>query len=262
VIALLAGYNEERFLACCIEHLRDHGIESYLIDHCSTDSTVAIAERYLGHGLLGIEELPREDGVFSLREQLRRKEELAHELESDWFIHLDPDELRIPPSGGGTLVQALEEVDSAGCNAVNFLELSFVPTREEPDHDHPEFERTLRTYYPLLPEFPHRLSAWKATDEIDLVSKAGHRVRFPGLKQYPESFLMKHYLFLSVPHLIEKYAERKFDRDEVEAGWHGWRDGFRLEDIRLPSQSELRITRSDADLDASAPRLRHFLAEP
>ena len=43
VVALLATYNEERFVGGCIEHLQRQGIETYLIDNESTDATVEIA---------------------------------------------------------------------------------------------------------------------------------------------------------------------------------------------------------------------------
>jgi glycosyltransferase involved in cell wall biosynthesis len=259
VVALLATYNEERFIRASIEHLRAHGVGVHLIDNCSEDRTVAIAEEYLGQGVVGIETLTR-DGEFSLRRQLRRKEELALELDADWLIHLDADELHLPPPGSRTLAEALADVDREGFNAVNFLELTFIPTREAPDHDHPQFERTLRTYYPFLPAFPHRLNAWKQTGvPVELEFSKGHRLRFEGLEMYPESFRMKHYLFLSVQHAVEKFVERSYDSGELEAGWHGWRARVSPEDIVLPAASELRETRSDDDLDTSDPRDEHHL---
>jgi len=63
VIALIAAYNEERFIAGCLEHLIAHGLNVYLIDNDSTDRTVKFAEPYLGRGLIGIEAIPR-DGVY------------------------------------------------------------------------------------------------------------------------------------------------------------------------------------------------------
>lgn len=257
-IALLATHNERRFIEPCLEHLHSQGVDTYLIDNDSTDGTVELAERHLGRGLIGIEEFPH-NGVYDWRGLLRRKERLAGELEADWFIHLDADEIRLPPSGYRTLTEALGAVDDAGYNAVNFIEFTFMPTREEPDHDHPDFERTLRTYYPFSPAFPHQLKAWKKTDTVDLASKAGHKVQFPGLKMYPESFPMKHYLFLSVPHAIEKYVGRNFDPGEVESGWHGWRARITADDFRLPSRNELRFAPSDRDLDPGEPRIRHWV---
>ena len=259
VVALLATHNERRFVGSCLEHLFEQGVDSYLIDNESTDETLDIAERYRGRGLIGIETLPREGGVFSLRRQLRRKEELARMLEADWFIHLDADELRLPPPGSRTLAEALEAVDAQGYNAVNFTELCFLPTRESPEHDHADYRQTLRTYYPLVPDFPHRLNAWKAGPEVDLSSKAGHRIRFRGLRMYPDSYLMKHYLFLSRAHAIEKFGGRSFDRGEVAAGWHGWRAEFSPDRFELPPASELRTTSSDADLDSSNPSRYHYL---
>jgi glycosyltransferase involved in cell wall biosynthesis len=262
VIALIATYNEHRFIGPCLRHLGEQGIEAYLIDNCSTDDTVAIAERRLGRGLVDIETFPRDEGgVYDWHSLLVRKEELARELDADWFIHLDPDEIRLPPSRARTLGQALEAADREGFNAVNFLEFTFLPTQEEPDHDHDDFQQTLLTYYPFAPKFPHRVTAWKATESAELAWSGGHEVRFPGLKMYPESFPMKHYLFLSVPHAIEKYVERRYDPAEVESGWHGWRPRLSAADIRLPSRSELHIGQPDADLDPSRPRVRHFLAD-
>jgi hypothetical protein len=265
VVALIASYNERRFIGPCLEHLERHGVASYLIDNGSTDETVAIAEGFLDRGLTGIEEFPRE-GVYHWRGLLRRKEEVAMQFaaegEAGWLIHLDPDELRLAPPGTATLAEAFEAVDRAGCNAVNFLECTFVPSREEPDHDHADFQRTLRTYYAFCPSFPHQLTAWKAADAPEpRLMAGGHRVAFPGIRMYPESFPMKHYLFLSIPHAIEKYVERRYDPHEVERGWHGWRAGLRAEDIRLPSESELRVARADEDLDLDAPRQRHLIEE-
>lgn len=113
VVALLATYNERRFVASCLAHLHEQGGETYLIDNCSTDGTVEIAERYIGRGLLEIESFPR-DGVYRWREILERKEQLARALDADWFLHVDADEFRLPPPGAGTLADALAEVDRAG----------------------------------------------------------------------------------------------------------------------------------------------------
>jgi glycosyltransferase involved in cell wall biosynthesis len=257
VVALLATYNERRFVGDCIEHLHGQGVETYLIDNCSTDDTVEIAERHRGRGLVGVEVLPR-DGFYPWRALLARKQQLARELEADWFIHLDPDEVRLPPAGRGTLAEALAAVDRDGYNAVDFLEFTFIPTREDPDHDHPDYQRTLRTYYPFAPRSPNQLKAWKAHDDVELRA-GGHRVAFEGLRIWPEPFPMKHYLFLSIPHAIEKYVERSYDPREVEGGWHGWRAGLSASEIPLPTTAEIRVSRSEYDLDPSDPRKRHYI---
>lgn len=259
VVALLASYNERRFIAPCLAHLGRHGVEAYLIDNGSTDETVELAERWLGRGLIGIESFPRGSGSsYDWRGLLERKQQLARELEADWFMHMDPDELRLPPTSGQTLVEALADADREGFNAVDFLEFTFHPTREEPDHDHPDFQRTLRTYYPFAPRAAHQVKAWKATSEVELTS-GGHRASFPGRRLCPRPFRLKHYLFLSVQHAIEKYVQRRYDPGEVESGWHGWRAHLSAGDIRLPPAAELRVSHGDDDLDPSEPRTTHYL---
>lgn len=262
VVALLATHNEERFITNCLEHLIGQGVEVYLIDNCSTDRTVEIAERYLGRGLIDIETFPRAEGVYKWRAILERKEQLATTLEADWFMHVDADEIRLPPRSARTLAQSFAEVEAQGYNAVNFLEFTFVPTREAPEHDHPHFQQTMRWYYPFLPSFPHRLNAWKQQPEqVELARLGGHKVRFPGLRMYPESFKMRHYLFLDVPHAISKYVSRSYDAAEVQKGWHGWRARLIAEKIELPSQKEMLLYTSDDELDPSNPRTQHVSEE-
>ena len=259
VVALLAAYNEERFIGGCLEHLAAHGVDSYVIDHSSTDRTVEIAESHCGRGLVGLERMAR-DGALKWRPILERKEELAATLDADWFLHADPDEIRLPPRPGVTLAEALEEVDRLGYDAVNFQEFTFVPWQEQPDHDHPRFQETMRRYYPFLARPQDQVKAWKRQGErIDLASSGGHRVQFPGLRMYPESFSMRHYLFLSAEHAVRKYCLRGWDPEEVADGWHVLRAALRPEDVTLLPEAQLRRYGSDEDLDPSEPWTRHPL---
>jgi hypothetical protein len=257
VVAVLAAHNEEHCIGGCIEHYRRHGIGVYLIDNESTDATREIAERYAGDGLVGIETLPR-GGIYDLQRILERKTEIAAMVETDWIIHADPDEMRLPPRSDITLAEALTAVDREGYNAVNFQEYTFVPTLEEPDHEHSHFRQTMRWYYPFLPDFPHQLKAWKhQPDPVDLVSTAGHRVDFPGLRMYPRSFPMRHYPFLSIEHAIRKYVQRPYSEAAVAQGWHGRRATVKPHEITLLSERDLRRYESDETLDPSSPRSEH-----
>jgi len=250
---MLQTYNEQRFIGDCLDHLSEHGICAYLVDNESTDDTVAIAERRLGKSLIGIETLER-DGHFALRSQLRRKEELAQSLDADWLIHLDADEFRVSPDRGRSLAQAIAEIDEAGFNAINFLEFTFVPTREAPDHDHPDYLKTMRSYYPVLPRFPNRLNAWKRQDgPVELTYSGGHTVRFPGLRMAPRSMYARHYLFLSLQYASRKFGPQRYAPEEIESGWHRWRARQTPATIELPSERELRTYTADHLLDPSDP---------
>lgn len=275
VVALLATYNEERFITGCLDHLIGQGVSVYVIDNESTDRTRELAAAYLGRGLVGLETMPR-DGVYRWKSILRRKEELAASLEGDWFVHLDADEIRLSPWPGMSLAEAFAEVDARGYNAVNFAEFTFIPTREHPDHDRPGFQQTMRWYYPYKTGTPHGLKAWKRPDtsarrglpwlrsrrnDAELAWSGGHRIRFRGMRVFPESFPMRHYLFLSIPHAIEKYVERRYDSAEIDSGWHQWRARITSDDLQLPSSDDLRTYEGDGALDPSEPRMEHYIAQ-
>jgi glycosyltransferase involved in cell wall biosynthesis len=257
IVALITAYNEARFIGACLDHLHAQGVETYLCDNGSTDDTVAIAAKRLRRGLLTIEHLPR-DGTFRWRAILRHKEQRAAELDADWFLHLDPDEIALPPPGRATLRDAFAAVDAAGYNAVDFAEFTFVPTREAPDHDHADFRRTMIWYYPFAAAPLHRLCAWKRQPErVDLASSGGHTVAFPGRRASPQRFRLRHYLFLSREHMRTKFERRRYDAEEVRQGWHSWRPSLRVDALPLPSQRELRVARTDDELDPSSPRTEH-----
>jgi hypothetical protein len=257
VIALLATHDEERFVGNCIEHLVRQGLDVYVIDNESTDGTREIVDRHVGTGVVGVETFPRH-GVYSWRPLLERKEELAATLDADWFVHVDADEIRLPPRGHRTVADALAAVERAGANAVNFAEFTFVPTAEHPDHDHPRYAETMRWYYPFRTAGIERLNAWRRQEApVDLASSGGHRVSFPGLRMHPEPFPMKHYLFLSARHAARKYLDRVYDPEEVARGWHVRRSELGPDDIALLPESELRTYTSDDHLDPTSPRLEH-----
>jgi len=261
VVAVLTTRNEERFIAGCLENLFRQGVQVYVCDNQSTDRTLEIVRNYSGAGLIGFESIPY-SGWYRWEQLLRRKEELFQSLEADWFMHLDADEIHLPPTSHSSLVSAIAAADALGCNAIEFSEFTFVPTREAPNHDNPNYQHTLRTYYPFRPASPHCVRAYKKQDgPMEIAWSGGHRVRFGGpVKLYPERFRMKHYLFLSAEHAARKYAGRRYLSEEViDLGWHGWRPRLRSEDIRLPDATQVRAIVTDDDLDEANPWSAHWL---
>ena len=256
-MAIIAAYNERRFIRACIENLIQNKVDVYLIDNESSDDTLEIAQTFLGKGLIGVESLPRE-GRYTWARLLERKAEIAHTLDYDWSMHVDADEIRLPPPGSQTLSDAVAQVEARGFNAINFIEFAFVPTVEAPNHDHPDFTSTMRHYYPFLPAHLNRMNLWKRqTDKVDLVTSGGHSVDFPNIHPFPNAFPMRHYLFLSVDHAIEKWICRRYDQAEIQAGWHRSRAQLRPEDIWLQSQAELRFDAGTGGLDATNPLKQH-----
>jgi hypothetical protein len=260
VIGIVSVYNEELVVEACLRHHIAQGLELYLIDSGSTDGTVEIARKYLGHGVVEISTLPGE-GAFDLRKSLLKKRDLARRLDADWFIHFDIAEMHLAPEPGQTLAQALETVDQAGYNAVNFLEFTFIPTLEAPDHAHTRFHETMRWYYPFLPGLPkrgralYRVNGWKKQPKPVAFRRDGHTVEFPGQVIYPIPFRMRHYQFLSLTHATRKYMPWQHP---VETPAGGTRDQSDISTISLPSCRELHEITDDGILDFSRPRSLHF----
>src|SRR5579872_2098230 len=96
-VAIIAAYNEADIIDHVITDLIQQGISVYFLDDNSSDGTVAIVERHIGRGVIGIERLAetRGDGEpsgFEWERLLRRKAQLARELDARWFMHQDADE--------------------------------------------------------------------------------------------------------------------------------------------------------------------------
>ena len=223
VVALMATYNEEEIIVPSIEGIIEQGVEVYLIDNWSTDRTVERAERFLGRGLVAIEQFPKEgsSGSFPYGAQLRRKAELGAELEADWFIHMDADEIRQSPWPGMTLKDALYHADLQGFNAVDHTVFLFRPI----DNGYVEgssFGTYFRHCQVLSSLRDEHVKAWKNTGRpVDW--GYGHRVAFAGRRIYPYNFMYKHYPIRSQQHGERKISERqtRLDAQELAAGWHG-----------------------------------------
>jgi glycosyltransferase involved in cell wall biosynthesis len=279
IIAMLTSYNESRFIGHILEHYLRNGIEVFLLDNESTDDTVEIASQYLDKNLIEIRTIPR-SGKKEWVKMLALKEDLAESLKADWFIHADPDEFRSSPDSETTLAQAIADVDKQGYNAVNFMEFSFVPTKDEPDHDHPRFLQTMKYYYPFLPRPLNRLNAWRQPPRstnllksawktiryrkfrqpvAELVFSGGHQVRFDGIRPFPDDFKMRHYIVLSLEHAYKKYVSVSFEEGKKSGDWRGGGDeSF----FHIPSAEELRLYQGEDSLDSSNPRTQHiFVAE-
>ncbi len=232
VMAIMTAYNEEDVIEASIGKLIAQGVEVYLIDNWSTDATAERAERYLGHGLAGLEKFPPQGPppYYEWGRLLGRVEELSSTLEADWFIHHDADEARLSPWPGVSLRDGLYRVDAMGYNAIDHAVLNFQPTGEGFPNG-ADFEAHLN-YFEFGGFAGHfnQKKAWKDLGyKVDLRSTAGHEVKFPGRKVYPFHFLLKHYPARSAEHGERKvFHDRKarWDPAERAAGWHSHYDAI------------------------------------
>ncbi len=226
VVGLVGSYNEEDVIESFLQHTIAQGVEVVLIDNWSTDSTVERAARFVGKGLISIMKFP-EGGpseTHEFRAMLKRKEELAQQIEADWFIHLDPDEVRESPWPDVTIREALYRVQSEGFNAVDHTCAIFHPIGEQ--YRSGETLRDQFSYFEFGTRPGHlvQIKVWKRQDElVDLAESGGHEVRFPGRRVYPFRFLLRHYPIRSQEQGQRKVFHERLPRFSPvlrKRGWH------------------------------------------
>jgi len=260
VVAILAVRNEGLYLRRCLEHLYQQGIETCVIDNDSTDDTLSIAQSFIGRGVFRIEKMPYE-GFFDWTSLLNFKENLAQEIEANWFINHDADEIREAPKPFLTLKDAIKAADRAGYNAINFDEFVFVPSSNFDKYEGTDYVEKMRHYYFFEPTPLRRINAWKKSDcLIDLTSTGGHSVEFDGRNLFPQTFTLRHYIGLSADHLTAKYAERIYSETEIrEKGWHKNRSLWKYGKLSLPKIQDLKtISSQSIELDKSSPSMQHL----
>jgi len=257
IVVLLAIRNEQMFLGRCLEHLVRQGVEVCVIDNESTDRSRRIAESFLGRGVFRIETLPYND-CFDLPEILRCKERLTKEINADWFIHHDADEIREAPFPYKTLLEGIADADRQGFNAINFDEFVFLPTGEDQSYEGRDYVSLMQYYYFFEPSPLRHVKAWKNNPavQMDLVNSAGHSIQFEGRRVFPRHFILRHYICLSRAHAISKYGSRVISLQVIkERGWARDRVGFTPDKIRFPDPG--RLKRVSGTWDKSDPWVRH-----
>jgi glycosyltransferase involved in cell wall biosynthesis len=229
VVAIIAAFNEADIIGQVVGDLVGQGVGVYILDHGSTDGTVAALEPYVGHGVLAIERFPHAhsrdatEHRFALAEIIRRKEALGREIGADWFINHDADEFRESPWPHVSLSNAIQLVDALGYNAIDFELLNFWPTHDDfkPGDD---VRQSFRFFERGRSWDKVQIRAWKNGDApVDLVSSAGHDAQFPGRRIFPIRFLLRHYPIRSQAHGERKvWLERvaRFSEAERDRGWH------------------------------------------
>ena len=255
--ALLTFKNEEFYLKYTIEHLISQGFEIYLIDNESSDNSRSIAKRYLNKGVVTIDSI-KTRGIFNLRKILKYEETIANTYNSDWFMHCDADEIRLPHWPYKKMSSAVLNADKKGFNAINFKEFIFMPEKGK-DYTNKDYEKLMKYYYCYEPAPLHRLNLWKRQNgDVKLSHGGGHQVLFEGIKLYPKDFILKHYIFLSEEHAKSKYTKRNFSKYEVRTlGWHGFRANFEAQNLLIPPKYELKYSINNK-LDSSNPLKKHM----
>jgi len=260
VTAVISSYNEADIIGTVISHLVENGLDVYLIDNHSTDDTVAVASRWLGRGLVGIETFPEGSEShehFPWEAILARKIFLTRRLGSTWVMHHDADEIRESPWPGVTLRDAIRWVDQVGYNAIGFRPLNFPPVDDRFTKGMDPRAHFMR--WEDVADYDRvQVKCWKiGADDVELAD-GGHEVRFSQRRVFPIPFILRHYPVRGQTHGLRKVlTERKnrFLESELERGWH-----VQYDSIKDESHQFLRNPASLRPFDLDLVRMEVMLS--
>ena len=254
-VAVIAVRNGRPYLQRCLDHLIAEGIEIAIIDNMSSDGSYEACLDYLSRGICALERLDYR-GVFSLREQLQYKQKLTENIAADWIIHQDIDELLQSPRPGENLLSAIQRADRAGANCINFDEFVFLPYADEIRRA--DFFSS-PYYYFFQPNYPRLMRAWKKSSGLSNIGTGGHRLQGDVIR-FQQDFVLRHYIFTSQQHALEKYRQRRFSEQELAGGWHRNRLDIPTEKLLFPAKTRLKCLPAPESrtFDKSDPWSKHY----
>ncbi|MDZ7628381.1 MAG: sulfotransferase [Parvularculaceae bacterium] len=239
IAAIIMARNAAQTLDRVLSHLQDNQIEGYLVDHGSTDSTPDTLVKHAGNPIVATRFAPF-SGVFDLTAQLEIKKALLAEINADWIIHLDADEILESPREHESLRGFIERVDATDANVIDCREYVFTPASEEERFEGSDFVSAMRYYYFFDPPGRTLHRIFRRTLPVDSWAITGGHAVSDSVVVSPERARMRHYPGLSLDHLRAQYLPRVFSARDVGKNWHGNRFPTSSEFISLPPTDRLR----------------------
>ena len=254
VTAIIAIRNGSFYFLRLCEYARKNGINLAIIDNDSQDNLQDLITQ--NKDVVIKSKTLKYEGYFDLTQQLKAKESLTKELDCDWIIHQDVDELLYSNIKGERIADALKRVHELGFNAVNFDEFVFLPL-ERFKKFHSDNYHKMKWYYFFEPAKSRLMRAFHRSLKTK-INSGGHKLE-GDINLYPENFCMRHYIFKNREHAKTKYKFRNYSALDLENRFHRNRLPLQNNEIYLPSKKSLhKYNFKDWVLDKSKPKSNHF----
>jgi glycosyltransferase involved in cell wall biosynthesis len=263
VVAAVVVRNERAYLGNCLRHLIENDIDFVVVDNESTDGTAQILrEPYFAAHLLDYRVLPYA-GFFDWEGLMEARQAAVDPVATDWILYVSADEIMHSYNAGETLRAAIARIDAGGYDVIDFNEFVFLPIDLDYVSDREGFQ-AMRHYYFFEPQRPRLMRARKKSLQVSHVSRGGHVFTGEPFRLAPETFALRHYIFLSQAHAFRKYNERTFSPKELSRGWHGNRHAMPFTRFTFPSLTQLdRLAApEDRNLSRAHPRKQHYWLWP
>lgn len=232
VAAVIHGYNESDILIEVFDHLGKQGIEVHYFDNWSTDGSWDLANKMLAEGRIAhCTRFPSEPGnQYEWHAQLTHTTDYAKNLNVDWIMHHDADEIRFSPWNQVRMVDAISFIDSLGYNAIDFTVIDFRFTKNN-DAIEAGYESKLNHFeFGRRPGHLLQIKCWKNNVNANLANSGGHDVEIPEKKVFPLKFLLKHYSLRNKNQATKKIFDDRlprFSSEKEKYNWHHQYDTFK-----------------------------------
>ncbi len=228
VVAIVPTHNEQDVLPHCLNDLIAQGIEVYIIDDWSTDSTYEIAQSYIGKGVIGVERFPNEGPSHNiLRRRMQRVQDVSRTLNADWVILHDSDEIRESPWAGVRVKDAIYYLDQTGFNCLDYTVLNFEPTDNEFQAGS-DFGSYFRYFnFGTHPAYFMMHKGWKDFGQpLTLQDSGSHTAFNDGKRVAPYKFLLRHYPIRSQEHGLRKVLGERLARYDTKERMQGMNNHY------------------------------------
>jgi hypothetical protein len=112
-------------------------------------------------------------------------------VNTDWILYVSADEIMNSYNAGETVSAAIERVDAAGYEVIDFNEFVFLPIELSYIPDHEGFQ-PMRHYYFFEPHRPRLMRARMNRLQVSHVTHGGHVLAGEPFKLSPETFALRH----------------------------------------------------------------------
>jgi len=226
VAAILTAYNEADIILPSCRRLLEQGIDVYVLENWSSDGTYELLKQLESDPhFIGCERFPaKPTDSFEWRHMLERITDVSRNLDAEWIIHQDVDEIKLSPWPEINLKEAITQVDRMGFNAINHTVIEYFPV----DNGFPQGGNHADYFhyfvYGRQDSDYMQIKTWKRSAmPVDLAESGGHQAVFEGRRVFPYKFLTKHYPYRSQAHAEKKiFVDRlaRYTLEEREKGWH------------------------------------------
>ena len=252
IIAILAVRNERGYLANCLAHLIENGLDFAVIDNDSSDGSYELLNQspYKDH-LVEYVHYPY-PGFFDWKGLMQAREAAALRSGADWVLFVSADEVMNSYRANETLSDAIGRVAATGAEVIDFNEFVFLPIDQDYVPDLWGYQ-PLRHYYFFEPNQPRLMRARNNSLLVSHVEHGGHFLSGAEYKLSDEKFALRHYIFQNQEHAKRKYRDRVFSKEELARNWHSNRHNqpeFRFQFPepkkleQLPNPEDRRLIRS------------------